>query len=94
MPHPANGVDIRVTLGEMTAKLSEDALYLRLQRPKGILRWDVEVPGKTLGEKAFTLEYGYSLEFDRKYALTTPGEAGSPAAAKEFDRMLRDLEKR
>jgi uncharacterized protein (TIGR02231 family) len=75
LPVSENETDIRVTLGEMKDKLSEDPLYLRIERPKGILRWDIEAPGKAAGEKARILEFGYRLEFDRKLSLTTPTRA-------------------
>ncbi|MBM4040363.1 MAG: mucoidy inhibitor MuiA family protein, partial [Planctomycetes bacterium] len=59
IPHPERKTDIRVTLGDMgTEKLSDDKLYLRLEQPKGILRWDIAVPAKASGEKARLLEYG------------------------------------
>jgi uncharacterized protein (TIGR02231 family) len=65
--------DVRVTLGEMTHELSTDKLHERLERPKGILRWDVTVPASASGEQAFVLEYEYKTEFDRNYALSAPG---------------------
>jgi hypothetical protein len=75
LPVAENDTDIRVTLGEMKDKLSEDPLYLRLERPKGILRWDIEVPAKATGEKARLVEFGYKVEFDRKMTLMTPTRA-------------------
>jgi uncharacterized protein (TIGR02231 family) len=75
LPVAENENDIRVTLGEMKDKLSEDPLYLRIERPKGILRWDIEVPAKASGEKARFVEFGYRLEFDRKLMLTTPARS-------------------
>jgi hypothetical protein len=49
--------------------LSEDGLYARMQKPRGILRWDLEIPGDRFGENAFDVEYGYSVEFDRSQRL-------------------------
>jgi hypothetical protein len=68
----AHGADIRITLGELKDKLSEDPLYLRVERPKGILRWDIEAPARSAGEKARLLEFGYRLEFDRNLVLASP----------------------
>ena len=83
--------DIRVTLGEMKDKLSDDKLYIRLERPKGILRWDIEVPGKAFGEQTRLLEYGYKMEFDRNLGIAMPGEgpggAAAPAAKREFEEL-------
>lgn len=88
IPHPERKSDIRVTLGEMgTDKLSDDKLYLRLEQPKGILRWDITVPAKASGEKARLLEYGYKIELDRNLTFTTPADAAMPAAQQEFEEM-------
>ena len=93
IPQPERRADVRLTLAETKQKLSEDKLYLRLQRPEGILRWDVEVPAKTFGEEPFILEYSYKLEFDRKYSLTIPG-GPAPAEKAKFRKMLDAYEKR
>jgi hypothetical protein len=73
LPVAGNASDIRITLGDMKDTLSEDPLYLRLERPKGILRWDIEVPAKASGEKARIVEFDYKVEFDRTLSLRTPG---------------------
>lgn len=88
IPHPERKSDIRVTLGEMGAdKLSDDKLYLRLEQPKGILRWDITVPAKASGEKARLLEYSYKVELDRNLTVTTPTDAALPAAQEEFEQL-------
>jgi hypothetical protein len=88
LPVAENETDIRVTLGEMKDKLSEDVLYQRVERPKGILRWDLEVPAKATGEKARILEFGYKVEFDRKLILMSPGRV------KEMQDEFLDLQER
>jgi uncharacterized protein (TIGR02231 family) len=80
--------DIRVTFDAMESpELTKDALYERLERPKGILRWDVEVPAKAGGENAYALEYGYSMEFQRELAVSTPAPAAAEELRQEFERM-------
>ncbi|SMP51748.1 conserved hypothetical protein [Neorhodopirellula lusitana] len=61
-----------VELGDTSAPLSDDALYLRMLRPLGILRWDLEVPESSHGSKAFEIVYTYSVEFDRSHVLSVP----------------------
>jgi len=93
LPHPTEGTDIRVTPGEMTHKLSDDALYVQREKPKGILRWDVTVPARASGESALAVEYAYKLEFDRKLNVTTP----LTVEAREGDRLreeFQELQKR
>jgi len=41
LPHFNGGEDVKLTIASMSDKLSEDAVYLRLDRPNGILRWDI-----------------------------------------------------
>jgi uncharacterized protein (TIGR02231 family) len=87
IPHPEREADIRVTLDTMADKLSDDKLYLRLEQPKGILRWDITVPAKASGEKARLVEYGYKVELARTLTFTTPADAAMPAAQQEFEEM-------
>jgi len=87
IPLPENANDIRVTLGEMKEKLSSDKLYVRLEQPKGILRWDVEVPAHAAGETAKTVEYSYKMEFPRTLDISTPAPAASKELQHEFEKM-------
>jgi len=82
--------DIRVTLGEMADKLSEDKVYLRVERPKGILRWDVTAPARTFNDKAKKVEYGYKLEFDRNLQVGVPGSK-QEEMQKEFKKMRDEM---
>jgi len=86
-PHPERKADVRVTLDEMKDKLSTDKLYERLEKPKGILRWDIQVPAGASGEKAHILEYGYKLEFDRNLGLATPAGTKLKENQAEFEQM-------
>jgi len=87
-PVSERDADIRVTFEpKKSPELAKDPLYLRLERPKGILRWDVDVPAQAAGEKVFALEYGYSMEFQRELAVSTPAPAASEDLRQEFERM-------
>jgi len=62
---------INVELNISASKdLSDDALYLRIQRPLGILRWDLSIPARRFGSNAFDFDYEYSLEMDREQSIT------------------------
>lgn len=99
LPYPTRGADIRVTLGDSDAEPSDDELYLENERPKGILRWDVEVPARASGTTAHKITYAYKMEFDRKQSVTTPvseGKNGAGAAGAfraEFDELTRGRRK-
>ena len=96
LPHSERDADIRVTLAPPKDPLSENQLYLRTERPKGILRWDIEVPGSATDDKVRIIEYRYTLDFDRNLALSTigitTGDESMPAAAEaaeEFEMQQR-----
>jgi hypothetical protein len=54
--------------------LSEDAEYLRTQRDKGILRWDLTLKPKTFDEDAAVVNYGYTMKYDNDYRITSVGK--------------------
>lgn len=70
LPLATQTAEISVTPLAFQVPISEDGLYARIQKPRGILRWDLEVPAENYGEKAFDVDYGYTVEFDRSGSLT------------------------
>ncbi len=36
-----------------------------MQRPTGVLRWDLEIPKHRFGSEAYDFDYQFSLEHDR-----------------------------
>jgi uncharacterized protein (TIGR02231 family) len=87
LPEPKDA-DIRITLGEMNDKLSEDEVYQRTLRQMGILRWDIEVPAKAEGASARKVEYEFKMEFDRNMHIGEPSAAEVEAKRLEFEEML------
>ena len=60
---------VAVSLVEPSPKLSDNATYLRQERPANLLRWDLTVaPGQT-DEKAATVAYQFKLEYARDVAI-------------------------
>lgn len=86
IPKANREADIRVTLGAMKEKLSTDEIYLRDERPKGLLRWDIAVPARSSGAKTLGLEYAYSVEFDRKLTVLSPRQL-EEQLKEEFDKL-------
>jgi hypothetical protein len=60
---------VAVSLVSHKPELSADALYLREERPKNLLRWDVTVQPGQSGEKALTIDYAYRLELDKQLQI-------------------------
>ncbi len=85
IPFAERGNDIRVTLGQLPKKLSGDKTYVQIERSKGILRWDVEVPASTAGDSAYVLNYDFKLEFDRKFSLATNLGSKATPLQREFE---------
>ncbi|MHC4714507.1 MAG: DUF4139 domain-containing protein [Planctomycetota bacterium] len=92
LPYPAEKADIRVTPGVMTDELSADALYLDAERPKGILRWDVEVPARASGVDVRKVEYSFKMEFDRRLHISTPLTAEGGKAGEDLQRLRGEFE--
>jgi hypothetical protein len=54
---------IEITQFETNVPLSQDAEYLRTQREKGILRWDLELAPNTIEERAKIITYTYTMKY-------------------------------
>jgi hypothetical protein len=61
---------IGITMLKTAPELSKDAIYLRESRPNNLLRWDLDVPANTNGEKAIPITYEFRMELDRQMAIT------------------------
>jgi hypothetical protein len=88
LPHSDRPGDVRVTLGALKDPLSADELYVRTERPKGILRWEIEVAAGSTGKDARMIEYSYSVDFDRNFWLTTAKDRPQEQQ-QEFEMMQR-----
>jgi uncharacterized protein (TIGR02231 family) len=65
----ADSESVGVTLLAQTPPLSTDAQYLREDRPKNLLRWDMTVDKGATGETAGTIDYQFKLEFARDVSV-------------------------
>lgn len=87
LPWTSRTGDIRIALGESGIELSRDPVYLRRERPKNILRWDVDVPAGGTDAEPFEISYGYTLDYDRNFALADA--TNDPTAEQEFRELER-----
>ena len=65
----ADGESVAVTLLQSTPEPSADPLYQKIAKADKLLRWDLEVPSHTIGEKALTIVYGFKLEYARELEI-------------------------
>ncbi len=91
VPHSERTEDIRVTLGEISDPLSEDKLYVRRERPMGLLRWEVDIPASAAGADARLIEYQVKVEYDRQFQITLPS---NKQLQEDFERLQRSRQKR
>ena len=70
MPHSSQQQSIAINLVSTSPELSNNKLYLRDERPKNLLRWDVKLLPDQNGDKALTIDYVYKIEFDRNVTIS------------------------
>ena len=69
VPHAEAVNAIAVSIGKTDVALSTEPLYVRDDRPKNLLRWDVKVDKGQNGEKVLTIDYEYKLELDKNVTI-------------------------
>ena len=89
LPYSDRPNDIRIKLGELKDPLSTNQLYVRTEKPKNILRWDITVPASATDDKVRIIEYGFTVDFDRNFTLNPAGQRRAQAEQIEFERMQR-----
>jgi uncharacterized protein (TIGR02231 family) len=92
LPYSNRAGDIRISMSDPTVELSADPVYVRREKPKNILRWDVEVPAESSGENAFEIDYAFTLDYDRNYAIADA--SNDQTGIQEFEKLERSRQKR
>lgn len=64
-----NDPNVKITQVSATVDLSKDESYTPTDRKAGMLRWDLQVPAGTLGNKAVTVGHKYRIEHDRQMSI-------------------------
>lgn len=92
-PFMDDTASLRVSLSQTSVPLSSERDYSRFERPKGILRWDLQVaPGA--GEKATTVNYSYRLEYDKNVTLEEVSGEKKSMLRSEFMEKSRRQQRR
>ena len=87
IPTSKGNDNIRITRNDFSSDLSDDKLYQRVEKPEGILRWDVTVPASATVNDAHVIEYSYTVEYDRNYVVSLPGTMNQQKL--EFEQLQR-----
>jgi hypothetical protein len=64
LPDP-EGETVSVNLGKTSADISTDLIYQRTARTDNLLRWDLDLPPKAIGDQTVYLHYDFRLEYAR-----------------------------
>lgn len=64
---------LAVNIKEISHPLSTDAEYLRAEKPKGILRWDLQLEPNTTTDKATIVTYSYTMKHDKTQTVAPAG---------------------
>lgn len=87
IPNSKLSSQVKVSTHEMKNPLSSDSNYQKIEKPLGILRWDIDIAASSNGEKSFEIPFGYSIEHDRNYMVTT--KVRDNDGLKQFDELQR-----
>ena len=82
LPKP-EGEAVAVNLVKTSAELSNDPVYQRTSRTDNLLRWDIDLPKETIGDKTMYLNYEFRLEYSRNLPqphFVSPGLCEGPIA--------------
>ncbi len=60
---------LSIELKDVSHPLSEDPEYLRTERPKGILRWDLELKPESFATGAQVITYSYIMKYDKSMTV-------------------------
>lgn len=64
-PHAETAQTLAINVTNPKPALSDDPLYVRDEKTRGILRWDVNIDPKQHGEKALFIDYEFKMELDK-----------------------------
>ncbi len=64
-PHAETAQTIAINLTNPKPELSTEPLYVRDEKGRGLLRWDVNIDPKQNGEKSLTIDYEFKMELDK-----------------------------
>jgi hypothetical protein len=68
--------EARITPIGASRDLSADPEYVATDKTRGILRWDVTVPGQVIGDKAVTVSHQFRVEYDKQLSISASSFSG------------------
>ncbi len=68
LPKP-EGDSVAVSLSQTQPELSTDTIYQKTGRTDNLLRWDLDVPANTIGDKPMTITYSFKIEYAKEFEI-------------------------
>jgi uncharacterized protein (TIGR02231 family) len=65
---------IKIELTNNSRPLSDDSEYIRKDKKKGLMRWDIELAPNTVDDKTAVVTYSYIAEYDRNMQIQPVGQ--------------------
>lgn len=72
VPYTGNE-SLSIEIKKISHPLSTDAEYLRTEKPRGILRWDLQLEANTTTDKATIVTYSYTMKHDKTQMVVPAG---------------------
>lgn len=88
VPIAADNQSVRIEFTEQEqGRLSQDPLYLRMQRPLGVLRWDLTIPANRAGSESYDHLYGFTVERSESDLIVVDSVGQDPQEDLEFQKV-------
>jgi len=85
---------LKITLKTGKNELSKNEEYLKFDYPKGILRWDMELPASSSGSNATTFDYSFDMKFDSDMQISTHGKQIQQELKRDLNKRKRRIFKK
>jgi len=79
---------VTVNLAKLEPALSTDAEFIADDKPRGLLRWDLEIPAGANGVKATEVKYQLQMEFDKNFTIGEIPQQMMEKMRKDFDAQM------
>jgi hypothetical protein len=93
LPLAENEKNLVVSLNKTEPELSKDSIYLREERTKNMLRWDLKLEPGCNGEKAFAVQYDFKLELEKQMSINTISTSKQDPTGANREELPQDKKK-
>jgi len=81
----ATDINVAIKLLKTEPGTSQDAFYVAEEAPRGLLRWDVDVPAGSVDTKTVNISYAFTMEYDKTFNVAEPTTTVTQQMEQEFN---------